>query len=120
MTELRHDSGFLKELRVHLDECYKEMTKGVPTAELTKQLTDIRDYFIFLALDAIDDVTLARKLAPEFKRLHDHTETHPGFFLALSKLLSLGHPSISLPEMRRPRREFIRSFEKTMKELGIK
>lgn len=120
MTELRHDSGFLRELRVHLDECYKEIIKGVPTAKLTKWLTDIRDYFIFLTLDAIEDVALARKLAPEFKRLQDRTKTHPGFFLALRKLLSLEHPSISLPEMKRPRKSFMRSFEKTVKELGIK
>lgn len=119
MTELRHDPGFLKELQVRLDECYEEMTKRVPTAELTRWLTDIRDYFIFLALDAIEDVALARKLVPEFKRLQDRTKTHPGFFLALSKLLSLQHPSISLPEMRRPRQEFIKSFERTLKELNI-
>ena len=120
MTELRHDPRFLGELRMRLDECYEDMTKRVPTMELTKQLTDIRDYFIFLTLDAIEDVALARKLAPEFKRLQDRTKTHPGFFLALSKLLSLEHPSISLPGMKRSRRDFMRSFEQTLKELDIK
>lgn len=120
MTELRHDPRFLNELRVCLDRCYEEMTKRVPTVEHTRWMMDLRDYFIFLTLDAIEDVALARKLVPEFKRLQDRTKTHPGFFLALSKLLSLGHPSISLPEMKRPRQDFMRSFEKTLKDLDIR
>jgi hypothetical protein len=99
-------------------------------------LADIRDYFMYLCLDAYKDPKLARSLVTVFNRLEawldkklkhrpiwqQETETirwYIGWLFALEQLLSLRHEIAKLPSEAINREDFKRSWAKTAEKLGL-
>jgi hypothetical protein len=130
-TELRHDIDYLKRLlteaiRLHRPNSIEEATL----------LADIRDYIMYLALDAVGDQNLAETLLVRFtqmgRALEEKLKETPvwqdderqairfyvGFLFALEQLLSLKH-EIGLPGEKISREDFKRSWRRTASKLGL-
>lgn len=122
-TNLRHDYGFLQKCCRAVDEIQETIEgawreRKIPAGLLTV-IADLRDYFLFLTLDALDDADLARELVESFERLEEISKTHKRFFFALSQLLSLKHGICRVPGERIGREDFERSWRNTEKILGL-
>jgi hypothetical protein len=122
-TNLRHDFGSLRKLCTAIDEIQETIerrwSEGVRPVELFTAIADLRDYFLFLTLDALDDADLARELVEAFERLEEISKTHQRFFFALSQLLSLRHGIRKGPGERIGREDFERSWKETARIIGV-
>lgn len=122
-TDLRCNIAFLKSLLEHAVRLHRSKN----TEEATV-LADIRDYFMYLALDASGDTALAERLIGCFTQLQtwlekQHSETpvwkderetirfYIGFLFALEQLLSLRHEMKRLPSKKISREDFMRSWK---------
>ena len=96
----------------------------------------LRDYLTWLTTDAIRDKQLARKLASTYARLQEelNAETrkrlaqdtdpsapafHEGFLHALEQTLSLSHATDLLLDEEISRMDFLESWERTRRKMGI-
>jgi hypothetical protein len=122
-TNLRHEFGFLRELCVAVDRIQEAIerrwSEGERPVGLFTAIADLRDYFLFLTLDALDDADLASELVETFEKLEEVSKTHQRFFFALSQLLSLRHGIRRVPGERIGREDFERSWRNTEKMLGL-
>ena len=131
-TDLRHDLDYLKRMlevaiRLHRPANMEEAA----------MLADIRDYTMYLALDAVSDQKLAETLVLCFtqigKALEEKLKETPvwqddereairfymGFLFALEQLVSLRHEIPVLPSEKISREDFMRSWRQTAKKLGL-
>ena len=115
---MRHDLGYLARLSDEIDRLVERGAKSMLFPELARQPADLRDYFIYLTLDALEDPELARKLVWSFKELKARSRTHRQFFFNLERLLSVRHEIAGLPG-ENSREAFERSWEHTRRELGL-
>jgi hypothetical protein len=122
-TNLRHDFEFLQRLCAAVDEIQEAIERrwskvGRPI-ELFTIIADLRDYFLFLTLDALDDADLARELVEAFERLEEISRSHQRFFFALSQILSLKHGIQRVPGEKIGREDFEESWKETAKMIGL-
>jgi len=130
-TDLRHDPEFLERLireagRLHRPGSLEEAT----------MLADIRDYFLYLTMDAFEDPELARELVGAFTKLEvwlgkvvrdawggkiDPTAPifYGAFLFALEHLLCLRHRIALMPGEKISREEFMESWRRTSRKLGL-
>ncbi|MBA7664070.1 hypothetical protein ES703_72120 [subsurface metagenome] len=94
---MRHDLGYLARLSDEIDRLVERGAEFMLFPELARQPADLRDYFIYLTLDALEDPELARKLVWSFKELKARSRTHRKFFFILERLLSVRHEIAGLP-----------------------
>jgi len=92
---------------------------------LATQIADIRDYFMWITIDAWDHPEKSRELVREFAELGSISEKVGnyflvGFFFTLENLLSLRHGIIILPGEKINRESFEESFRRTLEYLKIK
>jgi hypothetical protein len=130
-TPLRHDLEYLKRLLTHAIRLHRP-----GSAEEARMPADLRDHTMYVALDALEDAELAKRLMPRFsqlqawleRRLHhtpvwrDERETirfYIGWLFALEQLLSLRHETAKLPSEAINREDFKRSWAKTAEKLGL-
>jgi hypothetical protein len=128
-------------LHCNLDYLKRLLTEAIRlhrpnSMEEATMLADIRDYFMYLCLDGLEDPSLARTLVNTFTELgvwleaklkdtpvwrDEHTTTHwyMGFIFALEQLLSLRHEIAKLPAEKISREDFNRSWEETARKLGV-
>ena len=83
------------------------------------QLADMRDYFLYLTLDVLEDPTHVKMLVSRFERCELQSKTHAKFFFALAQLLSVKHKVAEVPGERISREEFDKSWKRTASELGV-
>jgi hypothetical protein len=130
-TDLRCDTAFLKSLLEHAVRLHRP--KNIEEATM---LADIRDYIMYLTLDAIDDPSLAETLVKHFTQLQAWLEEkaqespvwrheretiqwYMGFIFALEQLLSLKHEIAMLPTEKISREDFKRSWKQIAEKLGL-
>jgi hypothetical protein len=128
-TSLRHDREFLLELARKIDEVQARIEEhfskqeGVVreySARLCTWMADLRDYFLYLTLDALEDAELSRELVGILEELDAKSRTHGQFFFALSQLLSVRHGLSWLGGLEKIGRDhFERSWGETARELGL-
>jgi len=102
--------------------------------EEATMLADIRDYFMYLVLDGLEDPSLARRLVDYFsqawlgEKARNTAVWHPdfeavrfylGWIFGLERLLSLRHRIAKLPGEKITREDFIESWRQTAKKLGF-
>lgn len=116
---MRHDLAYLKRLSDASDRVAVQGIKLLEDPNRAAQLADLRAYFLYLTLDALEDPKLARKLVGSFERLEARSETHRKFFFTLGQLLSVKREVRRLPGEEISRRAFERSFKRTAEELGL-
>jgi len=109
----------LRYRRVISEELYE---KGRVDPEDARILADLRDYFMYLALRA--DESASRELVNLFEKLEAQAEKakdrfHAGFFFTLSQLMSLRYEIARLPGEKITFEEWYRSFEETLRKVGI-
>lgn len=114
-TRMRHDLAYLARLS---DEIDRLVERGLLFPELARRPADLRDYFIYLTLDALEDPELARKLVWSFKELR--SRTHRKFFFILERLLSVRHEIAGLPGEKISREAFERSWERTRRDRAVR
>ena len=73
---MRRDPEYLEELSDWIDELAKEGLGILKSPERCTFLADLRDYFLYLTLDALEDPELARELVSVFERLEEKSKTH--------------------------------------------
>jgi len=117
--ELRHDPEYLLRLSGEIDRLSVRGAGLLRIPELAPILADLRDYFLYLTLDALDDPGLARELVTSFEALEARSYTHRRFFFALGRLLSARHEISRLPGEEISREAFERSWERTVEMLGF-
>lgn len=130
-TILRCDLDYLKRLlteaiRLHRPSSVEEAT----------MLADLRDYLMYIALDATSDPDLARTLVvcftelgvwleklakdtPVWRKEAETIRWYIGFVFALEQLLSLRHEIALLPAEKISREDFMRSWKETAARLGL-
>ncbi len=116
---MRHDLAYLARLSDEIDRLVERGAEFMLFPELARRPADLRDYFIYLTLDALEDPELARKLVWSFKELKARSRTHRKFFFILERLLSVRHEIAGLPGEKISREAFERSWERTRRELGL-
>ena len=116
---MRHDLAYLARLSDEIDRLVERGAEFMLFPELARRPADLRDYFIYLTLDALEDSELARKLVRSFKELKARSRTHRKFFFILERLLSVRHEIAGLPGEKISREAFERSWERTRRELGL-
>lgn len=87
--------------------------------EEARKVADIRDFFMYLTLDALEDRELADRLEGIFTELEGRSRTHKQFFFTLGQILSVRHEISRLPGEKISREEFEKSWKRTREELGI-
>ena len=130
-TPLRHDLQYLRcianeTIRLHLGRTPKDrVTLGV-----------LRDYLAWLAVDAMTDEALARRLVNTIAKLqeelHTNAESHhtrdtdttapsfyEGFLHGLEQAISFRYGVDLLLDEELSRGEFLESWERTRKRLGL-
>ena len=123
-TSLRHDREFLLELGRKVDEVLRGMRRHLRKWEVETaiqsctRLADLRDYFLYLTLDALEDRELSKELVGTFEELEKRSETHSLFFFALAQLLSVKH-ELGWEGEKISREDFERSWRQTARELGL-
>jgi hypothetical protein len=116
---VRHDPTYLERLSREIDRLALEGPRILRYPDRCTQLSDLRDYFLYLTLDALDDEDLARELVATFQMLEGRSRTHAKFFFALGQLLSVRNEIRGVPGERISRRAFEHSWERTRLELGL-
>jgi len=131
LTNLRHNLDCLKRLLVEAIRLHRP-----GSVEEATMLADIRDYIMYVALDAVEDPALASTLVDRFTHLQAWLETmhkqtpvwkaehetirwYIGWLFALEQLLSLKHKIKRLPGEKISREDFMRSFKRTAVKLGL-
>jgi len=130
-TDLRYDTAYLEQM------LRKAMMLHRPqNLEQATVLADIRDYLMYLTLDALDDEALAKTLIAAFTRLQGWLENvtldtwsrkldptasifYSAFLFALEQLLSLKRGIPMLPGEKISREDFKRSWKKTAEKLSL-
>lgn len=85
------------------------------------QLGVLREYFLYLTLDALEDPDVAhvKMLVSRLERCEFQSKTNAKFFFALAQLLSVKHEIVEVPGERISREEFEESWQRTARELGL-
>lgn len=127
--KIRYDPDYLKRLLEVAIKLHRPANM-----EEAAMLADIRDYIMYVTLDAVEDPALASTLVDRFAHLQAWLETtykqtpvwktehetirwHIGFLFALEQLLSLKHEIKRLPNKAISREDFMRSWRQTTKKL---
>jgi hypothetical protein len=130
-TSLNYDVNYLKRLVDKMVEHFEPKT-----LEEATWLADLRDYFMWLTLDGLEDASLALKLQRAFETLalkvemewretpvswgkHNRSNWVRGFIFALEQLLSLKRQITRLPNEKISRRGFMESWKRTVKSLDL-
>ena len=110
------------ELVKWIDLLHKKIEEGKWDLETFTQLADIRDYFMFQTLNALTeaDTEAVKELVLKFENYEKISATHNLFFFTLAQLLSLKHKITIMPEEKISYEDWEKSFERTLKELGIR
>lgn len=116
---MRHDLAYLKRLSDASDRVAVQGIKLPEDPNRAARLADLRDYFLYLTLDALEDPKLARELVGSFERLEARSEAHRKFFFTLGQLLSVKREVRRLPGKEISRRAFECSFKRTAEKLGL-
>lgn len=98
-----------------LDSCWC----GVDHRHQVVLLANLRDYFLYLALDALQDPNLAKTLVPKLERCEIESKTHGKFFFTLAQLLSIKHEIAEIPGEQIRREEFEVAWRRTARDLGL-
>jgi len=114
-----HDPGYLERLSDAMDRLAWGGPELMQSPEFATQLADLRGYFLYLTLDALEDRKLARELVRSFEGLEARAEPHSKFFFTLRQLLSARRWIAKLPEEEEERKAFERSFKRTAAQLGL-
>jgi hypothetical protein len=124
MTNLRHDREYLLKIAEAMDIVQEEVdawqaeqeNPPEPPAVIRTMMADMRDYFFYLTLDALDDRELAEELVPILGELERKSKTHRLYFSALLHLLV----SRRRPQLTKERRaEFERRWGETARIIGV-
>lgn len=130
-TPLRHDLMFLRSI---VDEASRLHPGRTPEDLVT--LGVLRDYLAWLAIDAMDDEQLARRLVYDTAKIQEEllTETeknraldidptspafYEGFLHGLEQAISFRCGVDLLLDEELSQREFLESWERTRKRLGL-
>lgn len=115
---MRHDLAYLKRLSDEIDKLAAEKSKPLDPERAT-QLADLKDYFFYLFIDAMQDRELVMHLVEHFEHLEAQSLTHHRFFFAMGQLLSTKHEIHRVPGEEISREAFECSFKRTAEELGL-
>jgi len=116
---MKHDLAYLRRLEFHIDRLAERGSELLRKPRLARRLTVLRDYFIYLTLDALEDPKLARVLVRSFEALEARSETHAKFFFTLGQLLSVRHEIRRLPREPISREAFKRDWKHMRRELRL-
>lgn len=121
---MRDDEAYLLRLTRAIDELDEGIMRGLKNETRTHdwhivQLADLRDYFLYLTLDALEDPDLAKVLVSRLELCERESKTHAKFFFGLAQLLSVKHQIAEVPGERIHREEFEESWQRTARELGL-
>jgi hypothetical protein len=123
-TNLRHDREYLLKIAEAMDTVQgtvdelqaKQENPPEPPAVIRAMMADMRDYFLYLTLDALDDRGLAEELIPILRELEGRSKTHRLYFSGLLQLLASGYRQ---RPTREEREEFGRRWKDTAKIIGV-
>jgi len=120
---LRSDPQYLKRI---LELCVElgPVARADPSSEHATMLADLRDYLMFLTLDAMEDEAEARRLVVIFAELGvwlamEGERFYEGFLFSLEYLLSLRHGIAAIPSELIDRGSFEASWRRTKEKLGL-
>jgi hypothetical protein len=123
-TNLRHDREYLLKIAEAMDTVQetvdeiqaKQESPPEPPAIIRTMMRDMRDYFSYLVLDALDDRELAEEILPILRELEERSKTHRLFFSGLIQLLASGCKRRPTKEEKE---EFERRWGETARIIGV-
>ncbi|MBA7505082.1 hypothetical protein ES706_03745 [subsurface metagenome] len=120
---MRSDPQYLRQI---LELCVGlgPAARADPTSEHATMLADLRDYLMFLTLDAMEDEAEARRLAVSFAELGvwlagRGERFYEGLLFSLEQLLCVRHGIAMLPNELIDRGSFEASWRRTKERLGL-
>lgn len=133
-SQMRDDEAYLLRLTRAIDELDDAVNRAqngthtlnncwcrVDHRHQVIQLGVLREYFLYLTLDALEDPDVAhvRMLVSRLEQCELQSKTNAKFFFALAQLLSVRHEIVEVPGERISREEFEESWQRTARELGL-